>query len=105
MSTFDVLVVDDDRSFHWVFNQALKGTKKCGHISNCLSGNEVIEFLADYGREAASLPDIIFLDLNMPGINGWAFLQRFQILEKSFTKTIRVYVVSSSDNIEDRHYC
>ena len=42
------------------------------------------------------LPDLIFLDLRMPGFSGWDFLNRFQMIYGNIVKKIDIYVISSS---------
>lgn len=48
------------------------------------------------------LPDIIFLDINMPIVDGWDFLEEFDKIKNSLPKTINIYMVSSSINAFDR---
>jgi CheY-like chemotaxis protein len=48
------------------------------------------------------LPDVIFLDLNMPGFSGWEFLERMQCMLSGLNKDIQVYVLSSSLRPIDR---
>lgn len=42
------------------------------------------------------LPDVIFLDLNMPVLDGWGFLEEYLLLEPKMSKKIEIYIVSSS---------
>ena len=92
-------VIDDDNVY--VF-----GIKKLLQLGNL--ANEVVEFYN--GFEAITyfrsntvdeeLPDIIFLDINMPGMNGWEFLDEYASLP--LKKNIPIYMVSSSINAEDK---
>ncbi len=45
---------------------------------------------------ADHLPDLIFLDLNMPDFSGWDFLAQFALLQPLFKKPISIYILSSS---------
>lgn len=47
------------------------------------------------------LPEVILLDLNMPVMDGWDFLDKFEEIMHKFEKDIRVYIVSSSVDEKD----
>ncbi len=98
-----ILIVDDDYVYKLVTRRM---------ISLCCSSAEII--LAENGREAIDilraasddsslqLPDIILLDIEMPEMNGWEFLNAFSSLSLEKVKDIRIYVVSSSIDDIDR---
>lgn len=50
----------------------------------------------------ASPPDIIFLDLNMPVVDGFTFLKLFSQLPDPIKKTTRIVVLTSSNSVTDR---
>jgi CheY-like chemotaxis protein len=62
------------------------------------SGIEAIELIKDFYNRAKPLPGIIFLDINMPVMDGFAFLDEFTKLGFPATANIRIVIVSSSDN-------
>jgi CheY-like chemotaxis protein len=64
------------------------------------SADEALQWLSDSKDEPA--PDIIFLDLNMPGIDGFTFLKTFQTLPEKIQKKSRIVVLTSSNNKQDR---
>jgi CheY-like chemotaxis protein len=58
--------------------------------------SEAIDFLKKVKDYPAKLPDIIFLDLFMPIMDGWGFLNEFILLRPNLKKKITIYIVSSS---------
>jgi CheY-like chemotaxis protein len=62
------------------------------------NGNEAII----YFEATSDLPDILLLDIEMPEMDGWEFLDEFCKLEKRINKESTVYIASSSIAIEDK---
>jgi two-component system chemotaxis response regulator CheY len=97
-----VAVVDDDSVYQFTASRTLKATHLANQILQFQNGKEALAFLKDAGGNHP-LPDIIFLDLNMPITDGWAFLEEFSRFRSGLGKEIRIYVVSSSIDPRDRN--
>ena len=65
------------------------------------SGKEGLEYLRSTGRTENILPDLIFLDINMPAMNGWEFLQEYHKLDKDIQRKVVVVMLTTSDNPDD----
>ena len=59
-------------------------------------GYSLLNHLKCNSRNSFNLPDIIFLDLWMPVLDGWDFLEAFNTLYHTFSKSIQIYIVSVS---------
>jgi CheY-like chemotaxis protein len=91
-SKIKLMLIDDDEINNFV-NSKLIGIHFPGSdIELCLSAKLALEKLNN-----GSNPDLILLDLNMPGINGWEFIGEF----RKTKKTIPIIILTSSVNYND----
>ncbi len=65
-------------------------------IQQFFNGSEAINHLISNSNNTNELPDIIFLDINMPVSDGWMFLDALKELYPKLNKQINIYMVSSS---------
>lgn len=94
----NLIIIDDEPIQHFIMERMLAryvSTVK-DDITYSNNGVEVLAFLDENREDAAKLPDIIFLDLNMPIMNGWDFLESFKRFQQKIVKPIMIYVISSS---------
>jgi CheY-like chemotaxis protein len=91
-----VLIVDDDRVYRFAAVKIIAATGMAGTIIECNDGQEALNFIRKNIDKSTSLPDLIFLDINMPVMNGWDFLKAFTVIAHHVPKTIHIYVVTSS---------
>ncbi len=85
-------IIDDDTVYVSLVKKLIKIKKLSNNILVFKNGKEAIDFFSNTN----TLPDLILLDLNMPIMNGWEFLDAFIPLRKGSNKTPNLYVVSSS---------
>jgi CheY-like chemotaxis protein len=93
-------VIDDDKIFIFGLKKLLQFSGLNIALTAFTSGKEALEFLTN-PENALSLPDIIFLDLNMPWMSGWEFLDAFEEIQSQLGKKITIYNVSSSVDLND----
>jgi len=90
-----ILLVDDDADDLELFSEAV-GEVDGSVFCDCASdGNEVLEKLKGQGISA---PDVIFLDLNMPAMSGWQFLEKVKGNESLKDIPVIIYSTSSQRN-------
>ena len=103
MSKFkNVFVIDDDKVFHFIIKKLFSKNNIDISPSFYLNGLEAIEEIKEKINSGNTLPDLILLDINMPIMDGWQFLDEFRktrIVTQGERTTI--YLVSSSDSISD----
>ena len=91
-------IIDDDPIFVRVVQKMIELVEFCNEVKVFPNGKEARNHISDL--EAERLPDIIFLDLNMPVMNGWEFLE--SLTEMPPHQTPLVYVVSSTIDPEEK---
>lgn len=65
------------------------------------NGFEAINGLKNCINNGANLPDLILLDINMPILDGWQFLEEFKTIKNNLSKEIVINILTSSDDKED----
>ena len=92
-----ILLVDDDEINNFISIKLIKKALDNTSISSCLNGKFAIDQLVELQRkDPASLPDFILLDINMPIMNGWEFLDEYRRLEIDPLGKSKIYIISSS---------
>lgn len=96
MKTDIISIIDDDKIFKFTIIKTIESVNVAKKILVFSDGEEGLNFINDNLDEADKLPDIIFLDLNMPYMDGWEFLEEFAKVKAKLPKEIVIYIVSSS---------
>lgn len=92
-----VLLVDDDEINNFISIKLIKKALLNTEIMACLNGKYAIEQLSDIQKKDPNkLPDYILLDINMPIMNGWEFLDEYKRLNLDPLGKSKIYIISSS---------
>ncbi len=86
-----VLLIDDDHPTNFFHEMIIRKMGCVNDIETFRGVKEALEYLSLAGLEKEDIPELIFLDLNMPGLDGWDFMEAFSKMDekvKSFTKII-----------------
>ncbi|MDQ7961848.1 response regulator [Flavobacterium lindanitolerans] len=94
----DVFVVDDDKVYHFILKNLLKRNNIEVNSRFFENGHDAIEGLKENSKNGTTLPDLILLDINMPVMDGWQFLEEFRKIKGSLNKETVIYMVSSSNS-------
>jgi CheY-like chemotaxis protein len=98
---FIICIVDDDEVYQFTVTRAIQTQKLAKKILIFSDGEEAIRFLINNVSKNEDLPDVIFLDINMPIMDGWQFLEEYVRLKPRIGKKITIYMVSSSVDSAD----
>lgn len=96
-------IIDDDKIYVNLVRKIIEIKKLSENLLIFKNGKEALDYfqLIMGNMTEDKLPDIIFLDLNMPVMDGWEFLSEFIKIKNNFEKKITLYVVSSSIDPRD----
>ncbi len=96
-----ILLIDDDTINNFIVINKLKNIGLVENTVSVLNGQEGIDYLQKCILENSDFPELILLDINMPILDGWGFLEEFSKLEKTYQNKTSIYMVSSSVYNED----
>ncbi|SEI37395.1 Response regulator receiver domain-containing protein [Dyadobacter koreensis] len=96
-----VCVIDDDLIYSIAIKHIINRSEISTDTQFFKNGQPALEYFKQNLTNIASLPDVILLDLNMPILDGWQFLDKYEPLVNQISKTIPVYIVSSSVDEEE----
>jgi CheY-like chemotaxis protein len=92
----NILLIDDDPIFVYLMRRIINSTSYTCEINEFTDGELAINYLNGIRDKNELLPDLIFLDLSMPVMDGWEFLKEYSQLRPAITKDITLFIVSSS---------
>ena len=96
------IVIDDDEFNNKICTVTLEKIDKEANIKTFLSPVEgFAHIVTEYSRTDNNENAVLFLDINMPVMNGWEFLDRFDELDASIKNRLKIYILSSSVDKRD----
>jgi len=93
-------LIDDNKVFHIVTKRLLQNfPDKIRDIVQFENGKEALDYFIEHQDDSELLPDLVFLDVNMPIMDGWKFLER--VKDVVFSKHIVFHICTTSVCPED----
>lgn len=99
MKNKTIYIIDDDKLSIKLMSMLISKNKFCEEIISFNNSQAALNELTKNCYDSASLPDVILLDLNMPVLDGWQFLDEF--VQLPIKKEISIFIVTSSIDPSD----
>ncbi len=100
-----ILLVDDDDVTNYLNKVVIKKSEIDVKVEVALNGVMALEYITSAGyykkNKAFLKPELIFLDVNMPRMNGWGFLEQYNKLDESPKAETIIAMLTSSNNDDD----
>jgi CheY-like chemotaxis protein len=96
-----VMVIDDMQFDRFVANHVITKFGFAEQVIQMESASDALRYLVSKEQSPDELPEVIFLDIQMPDINGYQFLDQFEKLPGSITDHCKIIMLTSSIDIKD----
>lgn len=93
------MLIDDNKIDNFFHERAIKKHNDAIKVIVYLSAEEALTAIKE--NQSDEVPEVIFLDINMPGMNGWEFLDEYFKLDEKQRKSIVITMLSTSENPDD----
>jgi len=95
------MLVDDNDTDNFISKRIIEITKFAKRVEVKNSGKSALDYLRENQENIDDLPNLIFLDINMPIVDGFVFLYEFEKFNEAIKDKCKVIILSSSDNKRD----
>ena len=96
-----IMLIDDDEDDNFIHERAIRKVDSEIVVIATQSAKAALIHLKEE-QNKNNLPGLIFLDINMPGMNGWEFLQEYNDLDESLQSKVIIIMLTTSDSEADR---
>lgn len=97
-----VMLIDDNESDNFFHELTIENSNCAKKIISFDLAQNALTYLKNIEEPDYIQPDIIFLDLNMPRMNGWEFLEVYEKLDDAIKSRMVIIMLTTSLNLDDR---
>ncbi len=93
------MLIDDNDDDNFYHERIIKRNNAAELV---LVENSAEDALNHLKTQDVNIPDLIFLDINMPGMNGWEFIREYSKLDKGLQSRVVIVMLTTSENPDDK---
>lgn len=98
-----ILLVDDDEASNFLHSIFINKLELGVDVNAALNGQEALDFILDKGVDKLAMPCMVMLDLRMPVVDGWKFMEMYEEqVPQELKEQIVIVLVTISDNVDDK---
>src|SRR6476646_5150062 len=97
-----IMLVDDNADDNFYHERVIRKSNVADNVISKQTGIDALDYLRSKKENDNMHPNLIFLDINMPGMNGWEFLEEYNKLDAKFQSQALVVMLTTSGNPDDK---
>jgi len=98
-----ILLVDDDEASNFLHSIFINKLDLGVDVNAALNGQEALDFIMDKGVDKLAMPCMVMLDLRMPVVDGWKFMEMYEEqVPQELKDQMVIVLVTISDNVDDK---
>ena len=95
-------MIDDDQVSNFVCESIIRSEKFADEVVSFEWAQDALQYLEKVSEnDPENFPDLIFLDINMPGMDGWTFIKEYRKLPEQVTNRCSLFMLSSAVDRKD----
>ena len=91
-----IMIIDDNKIDRYVVEMIVKKTNFADNVIQIESGTLALEYLKAHADHPENLPGLVLLDVNMPEMNGFEFMEQYEKLSDAIKTTCKIMLLTSS---------